>query len=68
MLHNLLYSFYIFMLQILYEVRDIRSLSKLYIPQTRKVKVTLLEQDASLSDADLAAIFPDRVIIYDFKL
>ena len=52
------------MLQILYEVDGIRSLSKLYVPHTGKVKVTWLDQDVTLSHKDLAAIYPNAVVSY----
>ena len=50
------------MLQILYEVVDVRRLSTLYVPGTREVKVTWLNQDHTITDTQLAAIFPDAII------
>ena len=52
------------MLQILYEVDGIRSLRKLYVPHTRKVKVTWMYQNVTLSRTELAAIYPNAVVSY----
>ena len=52
----------VIMLQILNCVSNIRSLSQLYVPRTRDVRVIWSSQDETLSHEEMASIFPDAVI------